>query len=339
MPSVADAFDSVPERHYTHNEDRGVTPHRSNPKVIRRELTSLGVAEGMSVLEVGTGSGYSGALLSHLVGPEGQVTSLDIDPYLTRWANLIHHQRGLTNVRCHTGDGTLGHSEWSPYDRLVAWCAPPLLPEAWVDQLAVGSVIVTALPIAEVPHLTAVAKITVGVGGPRVEAVFHGGYIETGTSPRADFDVPLRWVDWEHRVPGPSWISTAWREEDDWLHTGARTALDTLLKNSHTEPYREEPIDWYSWRTYAAAVGGTHLTAVELAPDEIGLGHSSPGSAAVIRQDGTILADAPDSPSLTALRGWLAGWEAAGRPAPETYHPSLVRDEGSAGWALRLALP
>ena len=340
MPSVTEAADVVPERYYTHNDQRGVTENRSNPTAIHRELTTLGVADGMNVLEIGTGSGYSGALLAHLVGDSGRVISLDVDPYMTHWANLLHHQRGLTTIRCHTTDGTAGWLNGAPYDRLVAWCTPPLLPEAWVDQLAVGSVIVTPLPIAGVPKLTAVAKITVTVGDPpRVEEIFHGGYIETGTSPRTDYDVPLRWVDWENRVPAPSWISTAWRGSDDWLHTGARTALESLLKNAHTELYEGEPLDWASWRTYAAAIGDPHLTMAALAPDETGLGHSAPGSAAVIRPDGTILADASDSPSLAALRGWLAGWEDAGRPAPETYQPRLVRDEENAGWVLRLSPP
>lgn len=68
--------EAVPERHYTHNEDRGAP--RSAPAVLRREPTTPNVAEGMSVLEVGTGSGHSGALLSYLVGPDGQVTMLDM---------------------------------------------------------------------------------------------------------------------------------------------------------------------------------------------------------------------------------------------------------------------
>ncbi|WP_327222648.1 hypothetical protein OG301_38170 [Streptomyces platensis] len=41
-------------------------------------------------------------------------------------------------------------------------------------------------------------------------------------------------MDWENRVPGPSWISLAWRAQDDQLHTGARTALDRLLNAAHT---------------------------------------------------------------------------------------------------------
>lgn len=60
----------------------------------------------------------------------------------------------------------------------------------------------------------------------------------------------------------------------------------------------------------------------------------------MIQQDGVILADSPDSPSLFALRDWLTGWEEAGRPAPETYTPTLVPagdDPGPAGWHLRLS--
>ncbi|MGO4750784.1 protein-L-isoaspartate(D-aspartate) O-methyltransferase, partial [Streptomyces sp. 2MCAF27] len=108
MSAIALAAESVPERHYTHHEGRGATPHRSNPAVIHRELGTLEVGPGLNVAEFGTGSGYSGALLSQLVGPSGKVTSLDIDAYLTRWANLIHHERGLGNIRCHTADGTAG---------------------------------------------------------------------------------------------------------------------------------------------------------------------------------------------------------------------------------------
>ncbi|GHJ35127.1 protein-L-isoaspartate O-methyltransferase [Streptomyces sp. TS71-3] len=340
MTAVPLAVESVPERHYTHHEGRGATPHRSNPVVIHRELTTLDVQPGMSVAEFGTGSGYSGGLLAELVGPTGMVTSLDIDRYLTEWANLIHHERGLDNIRCFTADGIAGFPERAPYDRLVAWCTPPLLPKTWVDQSVDDALIVAPLPIASVPNMTVVAEVRVTCGQPAVEAVFNGGYIEATASPKTDLDLPGRWVDWENRVPAPSWISIAWRESDDWRHTGARTALSLLLKDTHTEPYTGETIDWPSWRTYAATTGDPRLTMAGLSPDLWAIGHSTPTTAAVLQQDGTILADAPDSPSLVILRGWLDGWEEAGRPAPETYTATLVRyddDQGACGWNLRLA--
>ncbi|NEC11533.1 methyltransferase domain-containing protein [Streptomyces sp. SID8014] len=340
MTVVLPAAEAIPERHYTHHEGRGPTPHRSNPLVIHRELTTLDVHAGMNVAELGTGSGYSGALLAELVGPNGTVTSLDIDDYLVRWASLIHHERGLGNIRCHTADGTAGFPERAPYDRLVAWCTPPLLPQVWVDQVTDGGLIVAPLPIAPVPNMTVVATIRVNGGEPVVEAVATGGYIEATASPKTDLDLPGRWVDWELRVPALAWISIAWRQEDDPLHTGARTVLGRLLKDAHTEPYDGPEVDWPSWRTFAAALGDHRLTMAGLTPDLWAIGHATATTAAVIQQDGTILADRPDSPSLTVLRGWLKQWEEAGRPAPETYTPALAPagdGHGPAGWDLRLS--
>ncbi|WP_310729557.1 hypothetical protein [Streptomyces sp. N2A] len=79
-----------------------------------------------------------------------------------------------------------------------------------------------------------------------------------------------------------------------------------------------DKVDWPSWRTFVVALGDPHLTMAGLRPDLWSIGHSTPTTAAVIQQDGTILADSPSSPSLSALRGWLAAWENAGGPAPKT---------------------
>jgi protein-L-isoaspartate(D-aspartate) O-methyltransferase len=72
-----------------------------------------------------------------------------------------------------------------------------------------------------------------------------------------------------------------------------------------------------------------------LSPDLWAIGDSTPTMATVLPQDGTILADRPDCPSLAILREWLTAWETAGRPAPETYTPALAR--GADGWHLRLS--
>ncbi|MFD8609587.1 DUF6354 family protein [Streptomyces sp. NPDC059631] len=129
---------------------------------------------------------------------------------------------------------------------------------------------------------------------------------------------------WENRTPAPSWISVAWRERDDHLHTGARSALARLLKDAHTEPYAGGELDWPSWRTFAAAQADPQLTMADLTPDLWAIGHSTVTTAAVLRQDSTILANRPDSPSLAVLRDWLTAWKDAGRPAPETYTPALA---------------
>jgi len=67
-------------------------------------------------------------------------------------------------------------------------------------------------------------------------------------------------------------------------------------------------------------------------------GHSTPTSAAVFTKDGRLLVDAPDSPSLTVVRGWIEQCDAAGRPAREDYTPTLVPADGpdGPGWNLGL---
>ncbi|WP_037848963.1 protein-L-isoaspartate O-methyltransferase family protein [Streptomyces sp. NRRL F-5053] len=339
MNAVAQAAEAVPETYYTRHEGRGPTVHRSNPKVIHRELATLDVAPGMRVIERGTGSGYSGALLSHLVGPDGHVTSIDIDGYLTRWANLAHHDRDLSNIRCYE-DGTQPTGA-GLFDRSVAWCTPDHLPAAWVKEVADNGLLVLPLPVAAVPNLTVVAKIRVTNNVPRVEGVFHGGYIEATTAPKTDLDSPGRWIDWDYRTAAPSWISIAWRAKDDWLHTGARTALDLLVKNSYTEQYTGPALDWSSWRTFAASLSSPQLTMARLSPDALALGHTTPTTAAVIQQNGSLVADSPNSPSLAVLRNWLREWTDADRPAPETFTPTLSYredDAGPCGWDLRLSL-
>ncbi|WP_275466333.1 hypothetical protein [Streptomyces noursei] len=246
----------------------------------------------------------------------------------------------MRNIRCHVADGTAGFAERAPYDRMVAWCTPALLPKTWVDQIADGGLIVTPLPIAAVPGMTVVAKVRVRGGEPVVEQVFTGGYIEATASPKIHLDLPGRWVDWENQVPAPSWISIAWRATDDHWNTGARTALGRLLKDAHTEPYEGGEVNWPSWRTFAASQADPQLTVAGLTPDLRAIGHSTASTVAVLQQDGTLLADRPDSPSLATLRSWLTSWEEAGRPAPETYTPSLVRGSESEmpGWSLNLSL-
>ncbi|MBD0742193.1 hypothetical protein BG418_11945 [Streptomyces sp. CBMA152] len=192
--------------------------------------------------------------------------------------------------------------------------ALPVLPQAWVDQVADGGLIVAPLPIAAVSNMTVVATIRVSGGEPVVEAVATGGYIEASVLPKPDLDLPGR------------------------LHTGARTTLERLLQAAHTEPYGGGEVDWPSWRTFAATLADDRLTMAGLTPNLWAIGHTAATTAAVIQQDGTILADRPNSPPLTILHGWLKQWEQAGRPAPETYTPALVRaDEGYGGWDLRLS--
>jgi protein-L-isoaspartate(D-aspartate) O-methyltransferase len=253
----------------------------------------------------------------------------------------LQNQRGLTTVRCHHADGMAGYPREAPFDRIVAWCTPPRLPRSWIDQLTPGGRLVVCLPVAALPSTTVIATIVADHGQPQVEAFTFGGYAQSTTSAVADVhSVPPRWVDWCIPHPVPTWIAIAWRANDDWLRTGARTALDLLLDPGHTEVYEHDPVDWRSWNAYTAVHGGRQLSTVSLHGQVRGIGHTTPGSAAVLQTDGVIVADSPRSPSLQALRSWLQHWERVGRPAAEAFTSALVSVTGDdlPGWDLRMRL-
>ncbi|MET7949006.1 methyltransferase domain-containing protein [Micromonospora sp. NPDC005324] len=332
-------LDAVPEHYYVDNEHRGETLHRSAAQAIHRDVIALNVGDSARVLEIGTGTGYSGALLAAHAGPTGHVTSIDISDHLVGWANQLHHQRGVTTITCHVADGMAGYPPHAPYQRLVAWCTPPRLPRAWVEQLTPDGRIVACLPIAAQPSTTLIATITLTAGQPHIETITFGGYAQSTAVPVDDvLTIPGRWVDYCIQQPEPAWISISWRDRDDQHHSGARTALNLLLNPGHTETYAHAPLDWLSWTAFSVIVGGHHRSIAALRDGIRGIGHTTATSAAVILTDSTIIADSPDSASLTALRTWLGRWEQAARPAVDWFTPTLtlIEDGDLPGWDLQI---
>ncbi|QFZ20344.1 methyltransferase, FxLD system [Saccharothrix syringae] len=117
----------------------------SVPTVVAMMLDQLDARPGHRVLEIGAGTGYNAALLAELVGPTGQVTTIDIHPDVTTHARQALDATGYDRVHVVTGDGTLGHPDHAPYDRIIVTVGPWDLPPAWLDQLAPGGRLVVPL--------------------------------------------------------------------------------------------------------------------------------------------------------------------------------------------------
>jgi protein-L-isoaspartate O-methyltransferase len=108
----------------------------TKPDLMIRMLEALDVTDGMRVLEIGTGTGYNAALLSHRLG-SAQVCSVDIDPHLVSQARQRLTRLGYTPTVA-TADGADGLPAHAPFDRIIATCALFAVPTAWIDQLRPG---------------------------------------------------------------------------------------------------------------------------------------------------------------------------------------------------------
>ena len=111
----------------------------SQPYIVAYMTQALELEPSHTVLEIGTGSGYQAAVLASIVK---QVYSIEIVPDLAETARHTLAQAGYRNVDVRTGNGYLGWRERAPFDRIIVTAAPPDIPQALVDQLAVGGVMV-----------------------------------------------------------------------------------------------------------------------------------------------------------------------------------------------------
>jgi len=154
-PRVLEAMRHVPRhelvpqgvRPYAY-EDRPLPIGRgqtiSQPYVVAAMTEALALDGHERVLEVGTGSGYQAAVLSSLCR---EVYSIELEPELADRARADLDRLGYHNVHVRRGDGYRGWPEQAPFDAIVVTAAPPEVPQALIEQLAVGGRM--AIPVGE----------------------------------------------------------------------------------------------------------------------------------------------------------------------------------------------
>jgi protein-L-isoaspartate(D-aspartate) O-methyltransferase len=134
------------ERRYA-GQDRplpiGLGQTNSQPRTVAAMLRLLDVRAGSYVLDVGAGSGWTTALLAHLVGPHGRVLGVELEPTLARWGAANLRAAGVVGAELRPAQpGVLGWPDEAPYDRILVSAAASELPEALVDQLTDDGVMV-----------------------------------------------------------------------------------------------------------------------------------------------------------------------------------------------------
>jgi len=105
----------------------------SQPYMVALMTQELCLTGAEKVLEIGTGSGYQTAVLSRLAE---RVFSIERVAALARRAGETLESLGISNVIVHVGDGTIGLSEFAPYDRILVTAGAPDVPQSLLDQLA-----------------------------------------------------------------------------------------------------------------------------------------------------------------------------------------------------------
>lgn len=115
----------------------------SQPWIVAAICQALELHGSELVLEVGTGSGYSAAVLARLAA---HVVSIERHEPLARTAVEVLESLGVRNVELLIGDGSLGVPERTPFDAIAVHATAPAAPPALIDQLADGGRLV--VPVA-----------------------------------------------------------------------------------------------------------------------------------------------------------------------------------------------
>jgi len=149
-PRVLAAMENIPRHRFLRDPDDpgaysdyplpiGDGQTISQPYIVALMTEALRLTADHKVLEIGTGSGYQAAILAEL---SGEVYSIE------RFASLAERSRGILaelgyhNVTVIVADGSLGHPEAAPYDRIIVTAASPKIADPWIEQLADDGILV-----------------------------------------------------------------------------------------------------------------------------------------------------------------------------------------------------
>ena len=129
----------------THEEDGLPISSASQPVIVAIMLQQLRVEPGMRVLEIGAGTGYNAALLAELVGPSGEVTTVDIGEEIAAEARERLARAGYPRATVIVADGAAGWPPNAPYDRIELTVGASDITPAWYEQLRDGGLMTLPL--------------------------------------------------------------------------------------------------------------------------------------------------------------------------------------------------
>jgi protein-L-isoaspartate(D-aspartate) O-methyltransferase len=163
---VLEAMAEVPREHFVpdavresaYNDSALPIGHEqtiSQPWVVAAICQAMQLQGGENVLEIGTGSGYSAAVLGRLAR---HVISLERVPELGAWARERLDQLPVDNVEVVVGDGSRGHPEGAPYEAIAVHAATPEAPHSLLAELGQDGRLVVPIATGSSDLLTAFVR-------------------------------------------------------------------------------------------------------------------------------------------------------------------------------------
>ena len=131
--------DSIDQAYYDGPLRIGYEQTISQPTTVLMMVEALELKKTDKVLEVGSGSGYEAAILSQL---SHQVYSVEIVPELVVFTKKNLTKAKIKNVEVIQWDGGLGYDKQAPYDKIIVSAACDKIPEALIDQLVEGGILI-----------------------------------------------------------------------------------------------------------------------------------------------------------------------------------------------------
>ena len=293
----------------------------SQPTIMAIMLDQLAATRGQRVLEIGAGTGFNAALLAHVVGERGRVTSVDLDADTVERARDNLDAAGCPNVVLVTGDGSLGHAANAPYDRIIATVGVWDLAPAWRDQLAPGGRLVVPLDLHGVQRSVAfepvgdhwTSRSAQPCGFMRMRGSFAGPERSYRVSDTVTLSLP------EGRAVDPDALADVLTEPPAVVGTGTAPTVPQLFDGLSLWLAVREP----RWCTLSEVAGGdvpllraAPMAGVESSVTAGILGDD--GVAVLSRADGelTVLGYGNDAVAGDLL-GHVRAWESAGRPGTD----------------------
>jgi protein-L-isoaspartate(D-aspartate) O-methyltransferase len=120
----------------------------SQPYTVAFMLELLEPQSGQRVLDIGSGSGWTTAILASIVGSRGRVTGLEINPAVYKFGLNNLQRTRYKNIELLNQSGWEGYEPAGPYDRILVGAAAPAIPAKLKQQLKIGGVMV--IPVGTV---------------------------------------------------------------------------------------------------------------------------------------------------------------------------------------------